>query len=183
MDGNRRMNKHRLSEREIGILSQAAEGFGDKEIAANLGLSLGTVRTYWSRVRAKLNAATRSQAVGKFVIESAGAGQPQCISSVLGTFLDEVNLPAWEVGSSGEVKRTLNDCGMALYEQFKQVSNNWIIQLDESFQRVLEHTMGAKSSKVKITPFKCRSMSIEGQAVLLPRSTSSGNTIVVFFPN
>lgn len=52
-----------LSEREREVLFLAAEGQTDKEIAASLGIGAKTVRTYWDRMRAKLGAASRTQAL------------------------------------------------------------------------------------------------------------------------
>src|SRR5688500_6082165 len=49
-----------LSVREEEVALLAAEGLTDKEIADRLGLSPGTLRTYWERTRAKLGAKTRS---------------------------------------------------------------------------------------------------------------------------
>src|SRR5579862_3843575 len=52
-----------LGQREKEILQYAAQGLVDKEIAAKLNIKLSTVRTYWDRIRTKLKAANRTQAV------------------------------------------------------------------------------------------------------------------------
>jgi PAS domain S-box-containing protein len=52
-----------LSEREREVLFLAGDGLTDKEIAAHLAIRTKTVRTYWDRIRAKLNAASRTQAL------------------------------------------------------------------------------------------------------------------------
>lgn len=52
-----------LSEREKEVLFLAAEGLTDKEISARLEIRTKTVRTYWDRIRAKLGAASRTQAL------------------------------------------------------------------------------------------------------------------------
>jgi PAS domain S-box-containing protein len=52
-----------LSEREREVLFLAADGLTDKEIAQHLGIGPKTVRTYWDRMRAKLGAASRTQAL------------------------------------------------------------------------------------------------------------------------
>lgn len=52
-----------LSDREKSVLHYAAQGCLDKEIAAHLGVTLATVRTYWDRIRHKLSAANRAHAV------------------------------------------------------------------------------------------------------------------------
>jgi DNA-binding NarL/FixJ family response regulator len=56
-----------LSPREVEILSYAANGLADKQIARQMGLQLSTVRTYWERARQKLNAANRTHAVSMLV--------------------------------------------------------------------------------------------------------------------
>lgn len=59
------MNKpvQALTFREEQVLQLAGQGFTDKEIAAKLLIQLSTVRTYWERVRTKLNAVNRTHAV------------------------------------------------------------------------------------------------------------------------
>ena len=52
-----------LSRRETDILSHAAAGKHDKEIAKALALSPETVRFYWKSIRRKLGAADRASAV------------------------------------------------------------------------------------------------------------------------
>lgn len=56
-----------VTAREAEVLSLAADGLTDKEVADRLKVSQGTVRTYWNRIRKKLGATTRAQAVGAFV--------------------------------------------------------------------------------------------------------------------
>jgi len=52
-----------LSDREREVLLLAAEGLTDKEIALRLEIGSKTVRTYWDRIRQKLAAASRTQAL------------------------------------------------------------------------------------------------------------------------
>jgi PAS domain S-box-containing protein len=52
-----------LSDRERDVLFLAADGLTDKEIAHRLGIGAKTVRTYWDRVRGKLGASSRTQAL------------------------------------------------------------------------------------------------------------------------
>lgn len=51
-----------LSNRELQVVVLASQGRPDKEIAQELGLSIASVNTYWTRIRAKLNINTRSEA-------------------------------------------------------------------------------------------------------------------------
>lgn len=52
-----------LSTREREILDLAAEGLADKEIGSRLEIAHGTVRTYWIRLRRKMNVGTRGEAI------------------------------------------------------------------------------------------------------------------------
>jgi DNA-binding CsgD family transcriptional regulator len=51
---------HLLSDRERQVLGMAASGFLDKQIGQELGISLNTLRTYWSRIRSKVGEAPRA---------------------------------------------------------------------------------------------------------------------------
>lgn len=52
-----------LSTRELQLVCLASKGHTDKEIAANVGLSIYTVRSYWVRICHKLGAHNRTHAV------------------------------------------------------------------------------------------------------------------------
>lgn len=52
-----------LTGRETQLILLSGEGLTDKEIAATLGISVGTVITLWSKVRAKLGINSRVSAV------------------------------------------------------------------------------------------------------------------------
>lgn len=54
-----------LSERQRQILYRSARGLTDKEIALELGVGEGTLRTYWDRLRERLDARSRTEAVAK----------------------------------------------------------------------------------------------------------------------
>ncbi len=51
--------------REAQVLALAAEGHGDKQIATELDISLGTLDTYWRRIRKRYNTSSRTEAVAK----------------------------------------------------------------------------------------------------------------------
>jgi DNA-binding CsgD family transcriptional regulator len=53
--------------REEQVLVLAAGGLTDKEIAIRLGISPDTVGTYWRRVLAKYQAASRTECVAKYM--------------------------------------------------------------------------------------------------------------------
>ena len=56
-----------LSNREREVLSLASAGYVDKWIAARMGVSANTLRTYWARIRGKLGEVPRTALVAAFV--------------------------------------------------------------------------------------------------------------------
>ncbi len=65
-----------LSTREEQVLSLAAAGYLDKQIGAELGVSLNTLRTYWQRIRSKIGDGPRSALAveySKYIASSAKA--------------------------------------------------------------------------------------------------------------
>lgn len=63
----------RLSPRERQLVRLAAAGRTDKEICRELGVSLPTVRTHWTRLRDKLDVVTRTQAVAAAMRQAQAA--------------------------------------------------------------------------------------------------------------
>jgi DNA-binding NarL/FixJ family response regulator len=61
------MEEARLSDREQQVLEGLAKGLLYKQIAAQMGISMGTVRTYAQRIYEKLHVHTRTEAVVKFL--------------------------------------------------------------------------------------------------------------------
>lgn len=63
-DGPEEERIQRLSEKERHMLCLAvAKGYKDEELVKELGISLATVRHYWGRVKQKVKARSRIQAV------------------------------------------------------------------------------------------------------------------------
>jgi DNA-binding NarL/FixJ family response regulator len=60
-------NEAQLSDREQQVLDCLVKGLLYKQIAAQMGISLGTVRTYLQRIYEKLHVHTRTEAVVKFL--------------------------------------------------------------------------------------------------------------------
>jgi PAS domain S-box-containing protein len=67
------MESRQLSRQEERVLALARQGFGDKQIAQELGLSPDTVRTYWQRIRTKVGAGTRAEIVATLSDKSTAA--------------------------------------------------------------------------------------------------------------
>lgn len=62
-----------LSPREQQVLNWLAEGFSYKQIAAEMNLSMGTIRTYIRSMYEKLHVNSRTEAVVKY-LDAAGMG-------------------------------------------------------------------------------------------------------------
>ena len=54
-----------LSERELEVLKHIADGLSNKEIAAKLVISLGTVKRHITNMYGKLDVQSRTQAIAK----------------------------------------------------------------------------------------------------------------------
>ena len=51
--------------REEQVIRYAADGYTDKEIAQNLGLSIDTVSTYWRRILVRTGCSSRTQVIAQ----------------------------------------------------------------------------------------------------------------------
>jgi DNA-binding CsgD family transcriptional regulator len=60
-----RINDHALTEREKHVLDQLSQGLLYKEIAANAGISIETVRKHARHIYEKLQVSTRVEAIRK----------------------------------------------------------------------------------------------------------------------
>lgn len=58
---NEEGDARRFTARQEQILDLAGRGFADKEIALKIGVSAGTIRTHWQRMRDKADARSRSE--------------------------------------------------------------------------------------------------------------------------
>jgi DNA-binding CsgD family transcriptional regulator len=65
------MSSHLLSPRESEIVELAIQGFTNEGIAQKLQLSVGTVNTYWLRIRFKVGGIGRTDTVAKVITERA----------------------------------------------------------------------------------------------------------------
>ena len=61
-----RVETNSLSTRELEVLQALSKGYTYKQITADLGISLGTVRTYIQRIYEKLHVHSHAEAVMKF---------------------------------------------------------------------------------------------------------------------
>jgi DNA-binding NarL/FixJ family response regulator len=66
-----------LTPREWEVLVAMARGLSNRDIAAELGIGLGTVRVHGHGIMQKLEVANRTQAVLKLVGRSGGTQSPR----------------------------------------------------------------------------------------------------------
>ena len=84
--GKRDDEGKRLSQRESEVLDWVARGYGNKEIADKLSLSVETIRSYLKNIYDKMHVHSRAEAVAKYITgggagarspSSAGIGRPR----------------------------------------------------------------------------------------------------------
>ncbi len=63
--------KSDLSARELSVLLYAVKGFTDDMISNELNIEVGTVNSYWVRIRGKLGNFSRTELVARFVQTNA----------------------------------------------------------------------------------------------------------------
>lgn len=90
-----------LSQRQKQILHFAAKGFTDRQIAHITGLSEGTIRTYWDRIRSRFDARSRTEALATHLVSVQRALKEEL--SAMRQILALVPTFVWMAEPSGEV--------------------------------------------------------------------------------
>jgi DNA-binding CsgD family transcriptional regulator len=109
--------------REEQVLVLAAGGMTDKEIAVRLGISPDTVGTYWRRILAKYQAASRTEVVAKYTQQRAKVAVDhlryvnECLRLVADHMIEQA------ASRSAEERTTLADAIIAS-------TPDWIILVD-----------------------------------------------------
>lgn len=99
-----------LSPRQLQVLRLAGDGLTDQEICLKLGISPGTVRTHWDRIRGRTATRSRSEAlahVGRSLLEKMAFERDSLLA-----LLDSMPILAWTARPDGEV----DYCNRALIE-------------------------------------------------------------------
>ncbi|CAN5433369.1 hypothetical protein BH11ARM1_BH11ARM1_17680 [soil metagenome] len=74
-----------LSNRHKQLVQLASQGATDKEIALSLGIKVGTLRTYWDRLRRRFAAQSRSEIIAKVYqarLNHAFVGQEELLAAL-----------------------------------------------------------------------------------------------------
>ena len=90
-----------LSPRQTEIMRLAAEGMTDKEIAQATGLSVGTLRSHWDRMRSRLGASSRGEVIARVAEEVRRV--MSCELEVLRHALRQQRTLVWTVTAEGVV--------------------------------------------------------------------------------
>jgi PAS domain-containing protein len=85
------------------LVRLAAAGRTDKEICRELGVSLPTVRTHWTRLRDKLDVVTRTQAVAAAMRQAQAAQATGAARLLDGLDLSGIGFWTWD-GETNEVR-------------------------------------------------------------------------------
>ncbi len=93
--------KTELSPRQREIMELAAGGMTDKEIALQTGLSIGTLRSHWDRMRARLDASSRGEVIARAAEEMRRALTEEV--EVLRHALERQRTFVWTATADGSV--------------------------------------------------------------------------------
>lgn len=116
-----------MSNRELQIVRLAAEGLTDKEIALRLGIAMGSVRTYWERMRHKLDAKNRAELMARVLSNGNGLGpqEKHSAASVLRAIIDNSGVAMAVVDEKGEF-RHMNPAMSRLLKEMRSKETNFV---------------------------------------------------------
>ena len=84
-----------LTQREWEVVQLAAAGMTDKRVGAKLGIAKSTVTAHWVRIRLKLGAATRGEAIAMAVraqdAEGSFSGRPRTEGDAFWQFAEQLD--------------------------------------------------------------------------------------------
>jgi PAS domain S-box-containing protein len=118
MDLDRR-KKLGLSPREAETLELAADGLTDKEVAQKLKVGRATVRTFWDRIRRKLDASNRAQAIARAFASEYRPGVDKPPPGALSTLMSSEDLGLCIVEPGGVILEA-NDAFLHMIEYTRE---------------------------------------------------------------
>jgi len=144
-----------LSDREMEVILLSSEGLTDKEIAARLEVSLGTVHTYWTRIRQKSKGKTRTEMVSRFLQARASVNarsESQELEGKVALF-DLLPLGVLRMDKRGVIQEG-NRAGAILLglpeggiKGFSLLGSNLPASVKDLFARVLSSEVGDKNAQ------------------------------------
>jgi DNA-binding CsgD family transcriptional regulator len=119
--------------REEQVLVLAARGLTDKEIAIKLGISPDTVGTYWRRILAKYQAASRTEVVAKYASERSKAAVEnlqyvnECLKLVADHMIEHVGKAGGHHGMNVELPSSF--ARVSVGDSILATVTDWIVLL------------------------------------------------------
>ncbi|MDR3691532.1 MAG: LuxR C-terminal-related transcriptional regulator [Fimbriimonas sp.] len=120
--------------REEQVLVLAAGGLTDKEIAIKLGISPDTVGTYWRRILAKYQAASRTEVVAKYAEDRSKAAVEnlQYVNECLKLVADYMIANAGRSPVASPTDTPTSAPSLSLGDSILAIVSDWILLLDNS---------------------------------------------------
>ncbi len=119
---------------EEQVLVLAARGLTDKEIAIKLGISPDTVGTYWRRILAKYQAASRTEVVAKYASERSKAAVEnlQYVNECLKLVADHMIEHVTHGGSPEALAPVAGTPAVTVADSILASVSDWIVLLSPS---------------------------------------------------
>jgi len=127
--------------REEQVLVLAAKGLTDKEIAIKLGISPDTVGTYWRRILAKYQAASRTEVVAKYASDRSKAAVEnlqyvnECLKLVADHMIEQVGKPP-------------ANADVLIGDSILSIASDWIVLLSPSGEVLFSNKPVPKGSSL-----------------------------------
>jgi DNA-binding CsgD family transcriptional regulator len=140
--------------REQQILRLVAQGLTDKQMAAEMGISVETVGSYWRRILTRFDASSRTEVIAKVLRREFRELEEQCER-----FL-------FELGERARVERLLRDANIRLYALMSSLrsgvlfedSDRIVLYCNEAFC----HLFGIPKAPRELEGRDCRVMAMQG---------------------
>jgi DNA-binding CsgD family transcriptional regulator len=113
------------SQRQMQIVRLASTGLTDKEIALQTGLAVGTLRTYWDRLRTRFGCKNRAELIATILSQEATEHSANTLLNALPLFI-------WKAGAEGSI----------------QFRNSWFLKCSGESAEGIESYMQPKDREV-----------------------------------
>lgn len=175
-----------LSTRETEILRLACSGCTDKQIAAEIGISPATVKSYWIRIRQKIGGSNRTEAVARAIQLQFGSSNgkavvsPNIISTPKGPWyralLDRLDLCLIAIDSHGRI--VFIEHALPRQDPLSLIGCKFedlcVGDSKEDYRRAIGQTNLGKSAPVRLRLQMEDGKSVQIMGELVPTSDDSG---------
>lgn len=164
----------KLSARETQIARLAAQGLTDKEIARKVGVSITTIRTYWMRIRRKVGASNRAQAIVQ-AIEQGRTNDSQT-TETNGSGVDAEALGVVAISAEGDILAANNSFLNMVGHDRSTLENEGLVWDDLVIEDPISHGDEPKSTDIPPQAGTLRHRDGHSIPVLATGATIDGNT-------